>query len=255
MKELGSLHSNDKCSKAALASIALSLLTGAVALMAGPGYRLGWWGLGLGIKAISWSGIASAAVLSLALICAVTAHKKQLHSVAAKFVAGAVIGALTAVPVAYFGYQANTLPRIHDVSTDLVNPPQFVALLPLRKDAKNPAQYDSKVASLQREGYPDIAPISIDKTSPEVFARAQQVAQSSGWDMVSVESNALRIEATATTFLFGFKDDIVIRVTPTGTGSTVDIRSLSRVGGSDIGTNAGRIRDFRRRLLDATTSS
>ena len=72
--------------------------------------------------------------------------------------------------------------------------------------------------------------------------------------MVLVESNAMSIKATATTFLFGFKDDIVIRVTPTGTSSTVDIRSLSRVGGSDIGANAARIRNFRRRLLEAATS-
>ena len=72
--------------------------------------------------------------------------------------------------------------------------------------------------------------------------------------MVSVESNALRIEATATTFLIGFKDDIVIRVAPTGTGSTEDVRSLSRVGGSDIGAYAGRIRHFRRRLIEAATS-
>ena len=252
MSKLGRLHSNVKWSKAALASIALSLLTGAVALLAGTGYRLGWWGLGIGIKAISWSGMTSAALLALALIGAIMAHKKRLRLVAVKFVAGAVIAALTAVPVAYFGYKANTLPRIHDVSTDLVNPPQFVAVLPLRKDAKNPTQYDTKVAPLQREGYPDIGPISLEKSTLEVFALAQHVAQSLDWDMVAVESNTLRIEASATTFLFGFKDDIVIRVTPTSKGSTVDIRSLSRVGNSDIGANAGRIREFRRRLLDAS---
>ena len=68
------------------------------------------------------------------------------------------------------------------------------------------------------------------------------------WDIVATDPNTLRIEATATTLLFGFKDDVVIRVSPDGANSTVDVRSLSRIGVSDIGTNAGRIRDFTKRL-------
>ena len=53
-----------------------------------------------------------------------------------------------------------------------------------------------------------------------------------------------RIEATDTTFWFGFKDDVVIRISKSDKGSQLDIRSVSRVGKSDVGTNAKRIRKF-----------
>jgi len=234
--------------------IALGLMAGVVALMAGPGYRLGWWGLREGIKAISWSGMASAGLVVLSLLGAAIAYKMGLRPAFTRFLAGAALSALTALPVAYFGYKANTLPHIHDVTTDTVHPPAFVAVLPLRKDAKNPATYDPLVAPLQQQAYPDIAPIALPMDGTHAFVLTQQVAQAMGWEVVAVDATALRMEATATTRLFGFKDDIVVRVTPADKGSTVDIRSLSRVGGSDIGTNAARIRTFRQRLLDAAAA-
>jgi uncharacterized protein (DUF1499 family) len=52
------------------------------------------------------------------------------------------------------------------------------------------------------------------------------------------------VEATATTFWFGFKDDVVVRVVANAAGSRIDIRSVSRVGQSDIGANAARIEKF-----------
>jgi uncharacterized protein (DUF1499 family) len=82
----------------------------------------------------------------------------------------------------------------------------------------------------------------------QAFERAERVARSMGWQMVDANSRDLRIEATATTLLFGFKDDIVIRVTPSGTGSRIAVRSLSRICGSDIGANADRIRTFLAKL-------
>lgn len=221
---------------------------GLAALIAGPGYRMDWWGLGEGIRVIAWSGIAAGSGVVLALLCAVFAYRKHGLAMAFRFLAGAFICCLTAAPAAFYGAKANNLPRIHDISTDLESPPEFVAMLALRKDAKNPARYDPKVAPLQRAGYPDISSIHLQKSPVAAFRLVNQVAQAMKWDIVATDPNTLRIEATATTLLFGFKDDVVIRVSPDGANSTVDIRSLSRIGVSDIGTNAGRIRDFRKRL-------
>ena len=100
----------------------------------------------------------------------------------------------------------------------------------------------------QKRGYPDIAPLRLNLPPAEAFARAERAARAMGWQIVAVAPEALRIEATDTTLFFGFKDDIVIRVRPSENGSVVDMRSLSRVGTSDVGVNAKRVRAFLGRL-------
>jgi len=83
---------------------------------------------------------------------------------------------------------------------------------------------------------------------PVAFSRALEAAERMGWTLVANNPAEGRIEATDTTFWYGFKDDIVIRVTPAGAGSRVDVRSVSRVGRSDIGTNARRVRRYLAKL-------
>jgi uncharacterized protein (DUF1499 family) len=100
------------------------------------------------------------------------------------------------------------------------------------------------LAEQQREGYPDLAPVTLSLPPEQAFDRALTVAQDDGWEIVTADRTAGRIEATDTTFWFGFKDDVVVRLTPWGTGTRVDVRSVSRVGRSDVGTNARRITSF-----------
>jgi hypothetical protein len=156
--------------------------------------------------------------------------------------------AAAAVPVSW-RMTARKLPVIHDISTDTVNPPQFVAILPLRKDAPNPAVYGGpEVAEQQKLAYPDLRTEVLDVPSAPAYDRALSTARAMGWRIVAAEPALGRIEATDTTFWFGFKDDIVIRIVPAGDRAMVDIRSVSRVGKSDVGTNARRIREFLKRL-------
>jgi uncharacterized protein (DUF1499 family) len=160
-------------------------------------------------------------------------------------VAGLVLGVIAAgMPLKSINTARNS--PIHDVSTDRDNPPQFVAVLPLRAAAKaaNSTDYDAKTAELQKETYPDIGPLHLDVPPAQAFDRAQAAAKEMKWEMVVADPAQGRIEATATTFWFGFKDDVVIRVAADGTGSRVDVRSLSRIGQSDIGANAKRVRDY-----------
>ena len=163
-------------------------------------------------------------------------------------VVGLIVSLAVAGPPVYLWRQAESLPHIHDISTDTDNPPQYVAVVPLRKDARNPTDYSAETAAQQKKGYPDIAPALLDVPPSQALRLAERAARAMGWDIVAVAPDDLRIEATDTTLLFGFKDDIVIRVTANGSGSRVDARSLSRIGGSDIGTNARRIRSFMRQL-------
>jgi uncharacterized protein (DUF1499 family) len=100
------------------------------------------------------------------------------------------------------------------------------------------------VAMQQRQGYPDLAPLTLPEPSGQVFARARATAERLGWDIVGADPATGLIEATDTTRWFGFEDDVVVRVTPWGTGTRVDLRSVSRAGRSDIGSNADRLRRF-----------
>lgn len=150
------------------------------------------------------------------------------------------------------------LPFIHDVSTDTQNPPMFTeVILTQRGNKSNPANYVGKkdprgtelVSVLQTQAYPDIRSVIMSDAPQVVFGKAKAVARQMTWDVVNENVDAGLIEATDTTFWYGFKDDIIVRIKPSeGGGTVVDIRSLSRVGGSDLGKNAARIRDFLARL-------
>ena len=142
---------------------------------------------------------------------------------------------------------------IHDITTDIGNPPSFEAILSLRKDAPNPPEYAGKeAAEIQKAIYPDIVTLTVEKPTDEVFMAAEKVARDLGWEIIRADPDSGQIEATATTYWFRFKDDVVIRLTPRGTESYVDIRSKSRIGQGDMGANAGRIQTFLTMLSAAT---
>jgi len=139
-------------------------------------------------------------------------------------------------------------PPIHDISTDLDDPPAFEAIAKLRTKAA----YDGPAAATaQRRAYPEVQPIVLTVPPAEAFRRAAQASTDMGWALVAEDEAAGRIEATATTFLMGYKDDVVIRVRAAEGGSRVDIRSKSRVGEGDFGANAARIRAFTARMQAA----
>jgi len=228
----------------ARAALALGLLCAAVALLAGPAYRLGLLPLSGGLMAMrcaAWGALGGAVLALLAGGLGIGAAARGAWGWVA---AALLLNAAVAMPPFLMYRTVQTVPRIHDISTDTADPPAYVAALPLRQGARNGTDYSAETAALQRKGYPDIAPLQLDLTPAQAFARAEQAVRTLGWAVVAVAPNDLRIEATDTTLLFGFKDDIVIRIRPQGAGSRVDMRSLSRVGGSDFGVNAKRVRRF-----------
>lgn len=225
--------------------IALALAAAAALLlvMAGPGTRLGWWEFGTGFLMMRWAFFAGlgAAVLSLVLL----AIPRTRRGSGIVLVTALWIGSAAAW-VPWNGLQTvRGLPYIHDITTDTENPPQFVDVVPLRADAPNPPGYAGKeTAAQQREAYPEIQPLILAVAAEHAFDMALEVARNQGWEIVAAAPSDGRIEATATTFWFGFKDDVAIRVTAHEAGARVDMRSKSRVGRSDAGANAKRIRGF-----------
>ena len=190
----------------------------------------------------------------LSVVGIVATRRRQDPRGTGKGIAGLVVAlAVLMFPVVVAVNARGTAP-IHDVTTDTVNPPEFVAVLPIRAQtgALNPVEYGgSRVAALQQRSFPDIKPLRLDVAPPAAFDRALAAVRAMNWDLVAADPSAGRIEATDTTALFGFKDDVVVRVRLDGNGSRIDVRSLSRVGGGDIGTNAKRVRAYLQRLAEA----
>jgi uncharacterized protein (DUF1499 family) len=144
---------------------------------------------------------------------------------------------------------AQQLPVINDITTDTESPPRFMSILPLRKDATSPVEYGGPtIASQQIRAYPEVKPAILPLPPDKAFALALATAKKKGWRIIDTNPNEGRIEASDTTFWFGFIDDIVVRVRAEAGGSRVDVRSLSRVGRSDVGTNARRIEKFMKAL-------
>ena len=233
-----------------LARIAL-LLAGLCALavgLSGPAYRTGWIALPAAFTTMRWGawiaiGIAVLALV-LALVAAIARPDGTRRGLAEAGLAMLIAVVTMAGPMTLMA-RGKQAPPIHDISTDTDNPPQFVSVLPLRADARNPATYGGPdVAAQQKKAYPAIVPLELALPPAQAYERALAAARDTGWVIVSADASANRIEATATTPFFGFKDDVVVRITPAGNGSRVDVRSVSRIGRSDLGTNAQRVEGY-----------
>jgi uncharacterized protein (DUF1499 family) len=238
-------NSSSLLALAAPAGLILAIAAAVVAVGAGFGTRVNWWDFGAGFSLLRWGFYIAIAAAVLSLLGLVVSRPLSGWRALLAAILGLVIAApVIIVPLTWIN-TARSVPPIHDITTDTQNPPQFHAILALRKDAANSAQYGGpEVASLQHEAYPDIGPV-FDSVSPALaFTTALQSARDLGWNIVAKDPSDGRIEATDTTFWFGFTDDIVIRVMREGDGVRTDIRSVSRVGRSDIGTNAARVRAF-----------
>ena len=213
-------------------ALALAVLAVALLVFSGLGVRGGLWPFRIGFGMFAGAlvaGLAAAGTAAVALL--VPRLRAQSKGI---FLIVLFIGlAAAAIPLDHVR-RVKTLPYINDITTDPDNPPQF----------GQPKPYEAHFAELQRIGYPAIQPRALSVPPAQAFARARAAAQALGWEIVAADENAGRIEAVVTTRWFGFKDDVVVRVTPAAGGSRVDVRSKSRVGRSDLGANAKRIRDF-----------
>ena len=233
----------------ALAAAGAALGAALAGLGAGLGNRFGLWTYGTGFRILSAAAAVGAMGALASLAAGFWSWRVRAYRALAASLLGVAAGALVlGVPVTEI-YQAKSVPPIHDISTDTGHPPQFVALLAAREASPNGAAYGgAALAEAQHRAYPDIRPLDYPARPPVAFERSLAAARKLGWTIAAADARALRIEATATTFFFGFKDDVVVRITPLGSGSRIDVRSASRVGVSDLGANARRIRAFFREL-------
>lgn len=226
--------------------LGLALAAATVGLASGIGHRLGWWHYATGIPMLRWAFWIALAAIAPAALALVVAR-------AGRVVPMALLGLAVAAVTAYLPWShwrlARSVPPIHDITTDTEHPPAFVAAAALRKPGDHsPAYAGPAAAEQQRQAYADIAPLIVKASKEDAFDAARSVLAAMGLEIIDADPSEGRLEATDTSLLFGFKDDLVVRVTGTAEGTRIDARSQSRVGRSDLGVNAKRVRTFLREL-------
>jgi uncharacterized protein (DUF1499 family) len=232
-----------------MTSFYLAIVAALLAVLGGFGSRWSWWHFRIGFIIMLAALLGGLIAIALSIVGVISTRPGGTRRGFIYAIFGLLVSLiLVGLPLNLIinGFR---LPPIHDITTDTENPPRFVAILPLRKDADNPSDYGGpEVAAQQRKAYPNVRPVTLNLKPEQAFERALAVARDLGWDIAAATPAEGRIEATARTFWFGFKDDVIVRVTPSGDGSRVDVRSVSRVGTSDVGANAKRIQTYLERL-------
>jgi uncharacterized protein (DUF1499 family) len=239
-----------------ITGVSLAAIAAALAVfVAGPGARLGLWNVMTGLGILLGASIPVVVLSLLSLIALVIAFLKK-RSLAPLAAAAFVLSTGASMIPALMISAASKVPSIHDISTDISNPPRILA--GALAERANPADYVGRdpapgstppmlIAEAQALAYPDIVPLEVAGSTEEVASRARSVVESMGMEVLAEgdEPGIHTIEAVATSFWFGFRDDFVVRIAGAGEGrSRIDIRSKSRVGQSDLGANAARIRAF-----------
>ncbi|AYF34375.1 DUF1499 domain-containing protein [Halomonas sp. XH26] len=228
-----------------LAWLSVIALIASALLMAGAGPAYRWELISLGDAfSLMRNGVyaATAAVAISILLLLISAFTRRMGAgVAAIFVIVAT-AALLYLPWQQW-QRAQQAPAIHDITTDTQNPPDFVALRDAREAAPNAVDYPGEATARQQQmAYPNVQPLQVTAPKATVLAAAQAEVEASGWQIAAITEST--IEATATTRWFGFEDDVIIRLTEQQNDVQVDMRSASRLGTSDVGTNALRIETF-----------
>ncbi len=213
------------------------------------GFRLNLFGFGVSAKVIQVTLLLAVAVFFVGMVASFVRRKDRVTAKAALTAA-----TLALIPILALGSQiitARSVPFIHNISTDVENPPAFDKVVALRAPEHNPLEYKAEdLADVQRQAYPNVKTVVVEMPLADAHAKAKSVVESLGWELVNSDSQAGIIEATETTFIWGFKDDVVVRLVEADGTTKVDLRSVSRIGGSDLGANAKRIEKFLSRFAD-----
>ena len=189
----------------------------------------------------------------LGLFNAIAGLVAFMRGARARGLAAVVLSEIPALVLIYASASGLGKPLINDISTDLSEPPTLVQAQSLPGNSGRDLVYPESFKEIVRAAYPDVKSLRLADPPDAVFARAVRLAQQRpGWEVTFVNGTSHVFEGVATSELFRFQDDFIVRVRPDGAGSIVDMRSKSRDGQGDLGVNADRIRAF---LVDLAKAS
>lgn len=213
------------------------------------GVRFDLWGFMIALPLLAGAALTAAIIMALAGVALLASLRRKQQSATHRAMLVILILVVPVGTVFHFGLKAGQAPVLYDVSTDWEHPPAIAVLSGVRPEDANELQVIAETKALQQQNYPDLQPLTLAMPPAGAMELVKRVAESMGWQIEMIDPATGILEATDRTFWFGFVDDIAVRVRPDQTGqSRVDIRSASRVGKSDLGKNAERIRAFRAAL-------
>lgn len=230
--------SRKSMSKVALLGLTLAVAAVITIVISVIGYRSGWWRHPQSFSLFGWATYAAIAAL---LISAYGVFKTRVQNQQGGFLI-AIMAIVLSLPIIsatlMFEYSADAYPKINDISTDTLDPPSFW-------DVDEPMEYPGDdVAELQKAAYPDLVTLSVPVTSEQAFESALAIMKEKGWEVIAKVPDEGRIEAVVSSLLYGFKDEVVVRIGSSDNGTIIDVRSRSRIGRIDRGANAKRIRNY-----------
>ncbi|MDH3641983.1 MAG: DUF1499 domain-containing protein [Gammaproteobacteria bacterium] len=229
-------------------AILIGAVVGALLLPIGAlGSKFGIWSFQTGFLGLAGGTILAALGVVLGIVGLIVAFKRNLPGNRPPIYLGLAISVLILAVMGVQFQTASSVPPIHNISTDVSDPPQFDKVVALRGEGTNPLEFDAAtIAPLQAEHYPWVKSLESQASTADAFVQMLAVVEGLGLEIVNSDPANGLIEATATTFWFGFKDDVAVRVRAADGGSVIDVRSVSRVGLSDLGANARRIGEILR---------
>ena len=222
----------------------LLVLVGSAAFLSIAGIRVGVIEPVEGFRFIKSTVVASGVLCALFMLSCFIFRKDCPISTLRFYIICILISFVYSSAWIIFHYQKTQLPKISDIVTDMSHPLMYIRVADLRHTDDNDVSYPEHLSDLQKEYYPEIKSLILNKNQADAFEGAVELVQQKGWDIVSLYPNEGVIEATVTTPVFWFMDDVIIRVKPQENSSVVDMRSSSRIGHGDYGTNADRVRAF-----------
>ncbi len=237
-------NSRKSISKMVLFGLALAIVAMVTIAISIVGYRLGWWRHPQAFSIFGWATYAAIIALTSSGYGLFKTRPQGQQRGLLLAITGIVLSLPIITATVLFEYNARIYPRINDISTDTLDPPSFW-------DVAEPMEYpEESVAELQQAAYPDLVPLLVPVTSEQAFEHALAIITDKGWDVVAKVPGEGRIEAVVTSLLYGFKDEVVVRIASSNGGTIVDVRSRSRIGHIDRGANAKRIRNYLKALKE-----
>jgi uncharacterized protein (DUF1499 family) len=246
----------ERRSKLAGTSARLAALSVPVLIMAALGHRSGQLTATptYAVMAVGFSLAGLAVITALVAFAGIWRDGRKGAGAAAR---GLLIGLLVLALPAIGAWKLVTLPRLVDISTDPENPPDFEKAAADRAADDEPIQQpDADEIAAQRDAYPDIVPRHYPVSTARVYQEAHAIVADRRWRILEAREpsdtdETAHIEAVATTLVFGFRQDVAIRIVPDGDGALLDMRSAARNAAHDLGSDADRIRSF---LADLDTA-
>lgn len=228
-------------------AIIISLLGLLTAILMVFGSQFGFWDPIVGFSASrNYNDFIGYIVVVLGALALVSSLYQRQSKAVIKSLLATILGvAILAPTINNVLNKPTSYPPIHDITTNVDNPPEFIAITEERSGAKNSLIYGgTEISKQQLQAFPSIKPIMISLDAQAAYAKALNIAHVMGWEIVAENVTSMRFEATDRTPFFNFADDIVVQISAQENGSRVDLRSVSRIGRGDRGVNAQRIKKF-----------